>query len=239
MTSTLERRTGVQVVELRSGADGGKLGGYALKYNKLSQNLGNFVERIEPGFVDKSLADKVDVLARFQHDDNFLLGRVASGTLRLEGDDVGVHYEVDLPDTGAGRDVGVLAGRGDIRYASFAFRVMPDGGDEWGYTEAGFPMRTLKRGGGQLVDVAPVVSPAYMDTSSALRSLAEQRSLNVDAVVQAAQHGQLQELLRAKEPVVIDLGSSQTSVESGQGDPHPLLTLQRKRFELLQTGTTS
>ena len=33
-------------VQLRADADGKRLGGYALKFNRLSQNLGGFVERI-------------------------------------------------------------------------------------------------------------------------------------------------------------------------------------------------
>src|SRR5206468_7548061 len=131
----------------------------------------------------------------YQHEDQFLLGRLVSGTLRLAGDTTGLDYSVDLPDTTYARDIAALAARGDVRYSSFAFRTIDD---DWGLSEQGFPLRTLTAL--QLVDVAPVVTPAYMDTSTGLRSLAEKRGLDLDLVEQAAKADALSELLRAKEP---------------------------------------
>lgn len=229
MTSSTERRSTKQLVELRGSDKQQKLGGYALVYNRYSQNLGGFVEMVEPGFVDKSIADGVDVLARYQHDSDMLLGRVASGTLRLSADEEGVEYEVDLPDTSYARDLAALAGRGDVRNSSFAFQVMPDG-EEWDATDSGFPLRILKRGGGKLVDVAPVVTPAYPDATAGLRSLAEHRGLDFDVVKSAAAHNQLGELLRAGEPTVIDLTPSATQT---QGETHVPLAIHQRRLQLL------
>lgn len=174
----LERRNFARPVELRA-ADGGPgmLTGYAAKFNRYSQNLGGFVEQIAPGAFSKSIGDRVSVVARYNHDDNYLLGTTEAGTLRLEVDEEGLRYDVDLPDTTAGNDVSKLAKRGDLRYSSFAFHVLED---EWGVTEQGFPLRTLKNV--HLVDVAPVNSPAYLDTSTGLRSLAEHLHLDVEEV---------------------------------------------------------
>ena len=58
------------------------LAGYALKFERYSQNLGGFVEQVARGAVDKSIADGVDVLCRWNHDDAGLLGRTGSGTWR-------------------------------------------------------------------------------------------------------------------------------------------------------------
>jgi len=187
----VETRYVSTAVELRKGSDGSdKLGGYALKYNKLSQNLGGFVERIAPGALTKTLRDGGDVLCRYQHDDLYLLGRTLSETLRLQNGDEGLDYEVDLPDTSYARDLAELARRGDVQHSSFAFRTLAD---EWGFTEQGFPVRTLLEI--QLVDVAPVVQPAYLDTTSGLRSLAESRNLNFDSVRAAAESGDLAAIL--------------------------------------------
>jgi HK97 family phage prohead protease len=203
LTTPLERRSTRGVVEFRATDPGmPRIGGYAILYNTYSMNLGGYVEQAAPGFVDKSLADAVDVLCRFQHDSDMLLGRVSSGTLRLASDSTGVEYDDDLPDTGYARDLASLCKRGDVRNSSFAFRVAPDG-DEWGYTPDGFPLRTLRAC--QLVDVAPVVSPGYLDTTSSLRSLAERRSLDPDLVLKAASVNELGQLLRSKDPKVIDL----------------------------------
>lgn len=169
-TPDLEIRTAALAVELREGGAGiGQLTGYAAVFNRYSQNLGGFVEQVDPGAFTKSLQDGNPVMARGNHDDAYLLGTTWAGTLVLEVDGTGLRYTVDLPDTGAGRDYKALAARGDIRWSSFAFRTA-QGGDDWGLTDQGFPLRTLRAV--QLVDVAPVNSPAYLDTSVGLRSLA-------------------------------------------------------------------
>lgn len=225
----IEQRSTPGTVQLRAAADGAGdvIGGYALKFNTLSQNLGGYVETCSAGLVDKSLADGLDVLCRYQHDSNFLLGRVSSGTLRLAVDDTGLDYNNDLPATDYADNVRALAARGDLRFSSFAFRTLDD---EWGFTEQGFPLRTLKQI--QLVDVAPVVEPAYLDTSSGLRSLAEKRGLDVADVTKAAKANALAELLRAKTPAVIDLAPSGQGDKSGQGDTHPLLSLRQRQAAL-------
>lgn len=213
-TVTIERRSTSGVVELRA-ADGGgqRIGGYALIYGKYSQNLGGYVEQCRAGLADKSIADGVDVLCRYQHDSDMLLGRVSSGTLRLASDDVGVEYDDDLPSTTYAADLAALCDRGDVRHSSFAFRCIED---EWGFTEQGFPLRTLIAV--QLVDVAPVVSPAYLDASAGLRSLAERRGLDLDVVQRAAAVNELGQLMRGGAPTVIDLGAGERRDGGGEGD---------------------
>jgi HK97 family phage prohead protease len=62
----------------------------------------DFVERIAPSAFNRALADKHDARALFNHDPNHVLGRVGAGTLRLSVDNVGLRYEIDLPDTTTG-----------------------------------------------------------------------------------------------------------------------------------------
>lgn len=239
MAKATERRATAGTVELRAAGDGGAhLGGYALKYNTLSQNLGGYVESCAPGLVDEATlrGERGDVLCRYQHEDEFLLGRLVSGTLELSADGTGVQYDVALPDTGYAGDVRALAERGDLRYSSFAFRVLDE---EWTYTDQGFPLRRLLTI--QLVDVAPVVSPAYLDTSTGLRSLAAKRGLDVQAVEAAARANKLGELLREGSPTVVDLapGTTTTSGSDGQGDTHPALAVRQRRAELLKRRISS
>lgn len=218
---TIETRHTAGAVELRKGDNGAaRMGGYALKFNKLSQNLGGFVERVAPGAVSKTLRDGGDVLARFQHLDEYLLGRTLSQTLRLAVDDVGLMYEVDLPDTQYARDLASLAERGDVQHSSFAFRTISD---EWGFTEQGFPLRTLLEI--QLADVAPVVNPAYLDTSSGLRSLAESRALPLDEVARAAADGHLGDIIAPP-------AEHTDEREAAPGDTHSALAMRRRRAAL-------
>ena len=107
------------------------------------------------------------MVCRYNHDPNMVLGTTAGGTLQLRTDNVGLDYEVLPPKSRA--DILELVERRDIQFSSFAFRV-PPGGDEWGTTDQNYPMRTLHEV--QLVDVAPVLDPAYPDATAGLRSLA-------------------------------------------------------------------
>ena len=103
-------------------------------------------------------------MARYNHDDNQLLGTSRAGTLRLGVDDVGLEYQVDLPNSRA--DVYELVQRGDVAQSSFAFVVFEE---DWAMTDQNFPLRTLVTGA--LRDVAPVNTPAYEDTSVGTRNL--------------------------------------------------------------------
>ncbi|MFI5755628.1 HK97 family phage prohead protease [Streptomyces sp. NPDC051569] len=222
--SDAERRFTRGLVEVRE--DGGQrtIGGYAAKFNKLSRNLGGFVERIDPGFFAKSEGDGwPEAMARYNHDDNMLLGTSGAGTLRLAVDGTGLDYSVDVPQARA--DVYELVQRGDVQRSSFAFYTFED---DWGMTGQDFPVRTLLSG--QLVDVAPVNSPAYLDTSTGLRSLAERSGADLAEVRTAAGEGDLKRFLGAP-PTVIDLAPS------GQGDTHPLLALRQRRAELYRRRT--
>ncbi len=184
-----ERRTANEGVELREEGDTLTAIGYAAIFDRLSGNLGGFLERIEPGTF-RSTLKQADVTALFNHDPNHLLGRSSAGTLRLAEDDKGLRYEVDLPYTSLGRDVAELLRRRDLIGSSFGFRTISD---EWGETEDGYPLRTLSEVA--LRDVGPVVYPAYSDTEASLRSLAEQRSLDLTDLIQAAEANDLRSLL--------------------------------------------
>lgn len=186
--TTVERRFTLMTVELRTPpGEQSRIGGYAAMFNKPSQNLGGFVEVVERSFFNKSRGDGwPDVMCRYNHDDNMLLGTTGAGTLRLNLDDTGLEYQVEPPKSRA--DVVELVSRGDIRKSSFAFRV-PSGGEDWGLSDQGYPMRHLVTGA--LVDVAPVNVPAYLDTTAALRSLAEKMEADPEEVRSLAQQNEL------------------------------------------------
>jgi hypothetical protein len=147
-----------------------KIAGYAARFNSMSENLGGFRERIAPGAFGKSLLD-ADVRALWNHDANIVLGRNKSGTLRLMEDDVGLHFEVDMPETQLVRDM-VMAPieRGDVSQCSFGFYTIED---SWENVD-GEMIRTLLKC--ELLDVSPVTYPAYPETNVAARSLEAARS---------------------------------------------------------------
>lgn len=194
----VERRFNPVPVEARGDASTPKIGGYAAPFNRQSQNLGGFVELYARGFFNDSASRGwPDVMARYNHNDNMLLGTTGGGTLSLRLDDQGLFYEVVVPQSRM--DVYELVSRGDVRKSSTAFRVLED---DWSVTEQNYPLRTLVTG--QLVDVAPVNAPAYTDTTaskrakfvleearSALESLAHKMDAAIDDVQALAQQDEL------------------------------------------------
>lgn len=143
---------------------GRTLTGYAARFNS-EANIGDFVEVIRQGAFARTLAapSAVNIRAIYEHDDTALLGRVGAGTLRLVEDDVGLAFELDLPDTSLGRDLAELVKRGDVAGCSFGFMVAKD---SW----MPGPMRELRDV--DLFEITLTSRPAYDSTSVSLRSLA-------------------------------------------------------------------
>ncbi len=151
------------------------IAGYAAVFNKLSDNLGGFREKIAPGAFAKALG-RSDARALFNHDSNIVLGRQSSGTLKLHEDDTGLYMEITPPDTQAARDLITLIERGDINQQSFGFTVSAD---QWEDQDKQVATRTLLEIQ-EIFDVSPVVFPAYPDTSVAMRSLEASRQPSED-----------------------------------------------------------
>ena len=172
-------------VETRQSPNGGhSIGGYAAVYSTRSMPLQNFVEIVEPSCFNRSRADDwPGVVCRFDHDSRMLLGTTASGTLRLAPDNVGLDYTVLLPECRA--DVWELVDRRDVRNSSFAFQCFDD---EFTYDE-GFPVRHLISA--KLIDVSPVVQPAYPDATVGLRSMARHVGAPYEEVIQRAEKDEL------------------------------------------------
>jgi HK97 family phage prohead protease len=145
--------------------------GYASVFNSLSSPIpdgrgSSFREIVRPGAFLRSLADvsqrKADVIARFNHEGIF--GRAGNGTLRLREDSHGLRYEIDPPDTQAGRDLVELIRRGDVHGSSFAFRAIKD---NWRSDKVG---RLRELTDVQILDVCPTPTPAYPAATTNLYS---------------------------------------------------------------------
>lgn len=159
-----------------------QLVGHAAVFNRLSENLGGFRERIDPGaFADTIRRD--DIVAYWQHRDYGVLGRRSAGTLRLNEDAVGLAVEVDVPDTTVGRDALVSVGRGDVSQMSFRFKVERPQDETWA-DQAGETIRTLHKV--RLFEVSPVTFPAYKQTAVAARSLLTNAGVDLTALERVA-----------------------------------------------------
>lgn len=157
-------------LELRArGGNTPRLEGYAAVFDSPSEDLGGFVEYVRPGAFKRSLqSNRADPMALVHHLPHLVLGRRSAGTLRLSEDSKGLQFEVDLPDTGTARDLLVSVERGDIRGASFAFTIAPQG-DRWN-VQGDLVTRDLLDVDLHEITITP--TPAYPDTEVARRALA-------------------------------------------------------------------
>ncbi|MEU5693861.1 phage major capsid protein [Actinosynnema sp. NPDC020468] len=164
---TTERRDVELPVEVRVKDGSRSIRGYAYVFDKLSGDLGGFRERIERGAGREDM-ERGSLVATFNHDFSAPLGRTGYG-LRTGVDAVGGWYEIDLPDTTAGRDVAELITRGIVRGSSFMFTLKDfDADQEWVRDQtSGFLIRSVKDF--HVHELGPVTNPAYPDTTVAKR----------------------------------------------------------------------
>lgn len=142
------------------------LSGYAAVFNSLSADMGGWREQILPGAFSKCLASNGDIVCLRDHNPSMILGRTTSGTLRVRQDEIGLHFECDLPDTTQANDLVTSLERGDINGCSFGFYCHDD---NWHTTDDGIEVRDVIEA--DVFDCSVVTYPAYPATSVALRSL--------------------------------------------------------------------
>lgn len=155
-------------IEIRENDDGNRtLTGYAVKWEMKSHPLGyfqRFKEQFKKGAFAESLT-KEDQRYLWSHDTSKILGRTKNGTLRLYEDDIGLRFELDLPNTTLGNDAYESIKRGDVDGVSFGFRMKKE---EWDETDPDNVVRTISQA--DLFEVSAVGFPAYPDSQVAARS---------------------------------------------------------------------
>lgn len=151
-------------VEVFAREEGGKttISGYAAKFDTYSEDLGGFRTTIAPGAFDKVLQSAPDVRFLVNHDQNLILGRTSSGTLRLKSDETGLYFDGDPPDTAMANHYVSAIRRRDITGCSFSCYIADDG-EEWNWSGP-MPIRKIFNLS-ELIDVGPVTLPAFLDTS--------------------------------------------------------------------------
>ena len=155
----IERRDyDLEGLEIREGDAGQTIRGMAVPFNRNSQDLGGFIERIDPGAV---AIDESDVVMLWQHDSAQPITRQSTG-LELELRKSGVWFEAPASDF-TERQLDLLQ-RGVVKQMSFGFLTVDDSWEQ----ESKPVRRTLHRI--ELREISPVTWPAYKSTSVAVRS---------------------------------------------------------------------
>ena len=155
-------------IAARPGVEQNHIVGYASVFGAVSRRLGGFHEKVLPTAFERSMSDGwPNVVCRYNHKDDYVLGTTGADTVRLKVDDHGLQYDVIPPECRLG--FGRVRRRGDVRYSSFAFRCVDEESDSWEKSEYNLPMRSLHSV--ELVDVARSMDPAYRDTTAMARNI--------------------------------------------------------------------
>jgi len=126
--------------------------------------MGEKYVKFERGAFDEALT-RSDVRAFWNHDARLLLGSQHSGTVRVNAEDDGLHYSIDVANTSYADDMLALIDRGDL--AGMSFGIVPG------------KVKTSKAADGKqivthlsvadLFDVSPVSMPAFTSGTTIAR----------------------------------------------------------------------
>ena len=165
------------VFEMRDDGDGNTMVGYPILFNTLTEISGwegNFMERIAPGALTKTLKERGDrIKVLFNHGFDPTIGDKPLGKpTRMEVDDTGLFVEVPFADTSYNQDLKALIRVGAIDGQSFRFSVIrdtelaePGTSDE---NPKGLPERTIDEL--RLSEFGPVTVQAYQSTTVGIRA---------------------------------------------------------------------
>jgi hypothetical protein len=218
--------------ELREEGDGMTFVGYAAKFNSPSEDLGGFVETIEPGAFRRSLRSRNDVKLLINHDMGRVVASTRAGTMKLYEDEVGLRVEASIAPTTDGKDLAISLRRGDLSKMSFGFSVMKD---SWNQEMTQRVLKSVR-----LWEVSVVAMPAYQETEAMVRSLdkaATRAQVDADeladAVLKLEEGADLSDSEAELIKKVVDTLSPVTQVEEEKTEEPNLLDLKRKQLDLL------
>lgn len=168
MEQTEKRELVTDGIEVREAEDGKRtISGYAVKWEMKSHAMGyfrRFKEQFKKGSFTETLTQD-DQRALWSHDTSKVLGRTKNGSLRLFEDEVGLRFELDLPNTSLGNDTFESIRRGDVDGVSFGFNMQKE---EWDESDPDNVIRSVTKA--KLLEISPVAFPAYPDSQVSARS---------------------------------------------------------------------
>lgn len=156
-----------RAADYKASQDGKTITGHAIVYSKPTIIGGQFIESIAPGAITETIAND-DIRALYNHNNDYILGRNTSGTLKLTEDSVGLMCVLSLADTGISDFVAKAIERQDIAGWSMGFYVIEESWKDDGFS---MPERTIVKM--ILTEVSICGDPAYLDTDISVRGVAD------------------------------------------------------------------
>lgn len=135
------------------------ISGYAVVFDQPSEDLGGFIEYVDPHAFDG--VDMSNVILLFNHNFDNTLARVTANNLQITVDDNGLFFSATLPNTQLGNDTYTNILNGNYQGCSFGFTIASD---EWAEGEDGTPIHTINQID-ELYEISICPLPAYTETS--------------------------------------------------------------------------
>jgi HK97 family phage prohead protease len=174
-----------------------------IPYNSKSVPIWGTTEIIDRTAFSKTLKDKSEVRALWNHNDSFVLGNTKSGTLDLGDSEDGLICRCELPNTSYANDLWEIVTRGDVKTMSFGFFPI-----KWEDSDNG-KLRTLKEV--KLDEVSyGVTYAAYPETNSQtyMRKIFMKRKIDIESIAEILEKEELtEEDLTALQEVVNTLNT--------------------------------
>jgi HK97 family phage prohead protease len=157
--------------------DSREIRGYGIVFNSDSTPMYVFdeergvvkvVERITKESIER--ADLSDMVATFNHNFDYILGRTSNSTMDVRIEDKGVFYSVKPSKTSYADDLLENLRAGNITGSSFYFSMDSEQGYDFKERADGMLEATPKRIT-KVYEMGPVTSPAYPATTSERRSM--------------------------------------------------------------------
>lgn len=161
----------VEGLEIEERAGEPMLRGLAVPYDKWSEDLGGFRERIAVDAARADVEGGKPIAMLWQHDPAHPISKTTArrSPLVLENTPRGVFFEQDVRSLTAEQRQRIEDGVVD--QMSFGFKVRSRDDDHWEEVGKGKYQRTVLRM--SLVEISPVTFPAYRQTKVAVRCAAE------------------------------------------------------------------
>lgn len=193
----MERRVILTQFEMRQLDDGKTtvIDGYALKFEKKSENIGGVDEVLDRHCLDHT--DMSNVVALINHDPNYPLARNTVtdgvGKLELSVDDVGLRFRLIPTETTYVKDLMANMAAGVVNQCSFAFTIANNGAN-WSYDRDKDMYHRRITAIERLWDVSVVTTPAYPDTEAQTtqRSLQDEKDRYVAEMQEAIRKRKLE-----------------------------------------------
>jgi HK97 family phage prohead protease len=208
-------------IQTRALEDGGnkKVIEGVIPYNSRSSPIWGVIETIDPGAFKKTLEEKRNVFALFNHDDGKILGSTRSGTLALENTEDGLVCRCELPGASWGNDAWEIIRRGDGNTMSFGFSPVKwrDDGKE----------RTLLEVNLHEVSFC-VPFAAYPETGSKILRGLKRMNIDIEKINGILEKDQideediavLKELVNTVNSIIEKNEPKQNQGDAGTGEPH-------------------